>query len=214
MHIGIFDSGTGGKLVAQKLQTLLTDCTYSVVNDLAHAPYGERTYDEIRQLTKSAIQPLLASDLIIIACNTATVAAMASLREAYPEKTFIGYEPMIKPAALATKSAHITLLATKATAESKRTTELITTYASGMAVDRPVTFGWATLIDEGRAEDIELSAVEASVKAGSDTLVIGCTHYIALIPHLEELFPDVEILEPTEAVARQINRLTGAQPQQ
>ena len=207
MKLGIFDSGRGGELVAQKLKELLPRHTYTVVNDLAHAPYGERSYDDIRRLTEAAIQPLLDCDIIVIACNTATAAAINELRTAYPDKVFVGFEPMIKPAATATKSAHITLLATKATADSTRTEQLITEYAPHITVDKPVTFGWARLIDEDSVEAIGLDEVQKSVQAGSDTIVIGCTHYIALIPRLEKLFPGITILEPTDAVAQQISRL-------
>lgn len=214
MHIGIFDSGRGGELVAEKLKASFPAFKYLVVNDLAHAPYGERSYEEIRQLTKIAVQPLLTCDLIIIACNTATVAAIGYLRNSHPNTSFIGFEPMIKPAALETKSEHITLLATKATAHSQRTEELITTYASSIIVDVPTTFGWATLIDKENVDEVELTEVATSVKAGSDVIIIGCTHYIALIPRLAELFPGVKILEPTTAVAQQVTRLLNVRPQQ
>lgn len=207
MKLGIFDSGRGGELVAQKLCNLLPEHEYTVVNDLAHAPYGERLYYEIYQLTKIAIQPLLNCDIIVLACNTATAAAIDYLRETYPAKTFVGFEPMIKPAATATKSGHITLLATKATAYSPRTEQLIASHAPNLIIDRPGTYGWATQIDKDRAEDIVLDEVKQSIANGSDTIIIGCTHYIVLISHLEKLFPDVTILEPTEAVAKQITAL-------
>jgi len=214
MRIGIFDSGIGGKFVAEKLKASSPEYEYIVVNDLTHAPYGERTYEEIRELTKIAIQPLLGCDLIIIACNTATVAALDNLRTTYPSKLFVGFEPMIKPAAYETESGHITLLATSATAYSSRTEDLISTYASGITVDRPPTFGWAMLINENRTDEIKLTEVEASVKKGSDVIIIGCTHYIALIPRLAKLFLDIRILEPTAAVARQMTRLIDSRPQQ
>ena len=213
MKLGIFDSGRGGELVAHKLKELLSEHDYVVTNDLSHAPYGERSYEEIRQLTEAAIQPLLACDITVIACNTATAAAIEYLRDTYPYKTFVGFEPMIKPAAVTTKTKRITLLATKATVYSARTEQLITDYASGLTIDRPPTFGWARLVDEGRARDIDLLDVEQSVVAGSDTIIIGCTHYIALMPRLKALFPEITILEPTDAVAKQISRLIAARPQ-
>lgn len=214
MKLGVFDSGHGGELVADKLRRLLPEHDYTVANDLTNAPYGERSYAEIRQLTEEAIQPLLDCDIIVIACNTATAAAIEHLRAKYPNKTFVGFEPMIKPAAAITKSGHITLLATKATAYGSRTEQLITNYAPHTIVDRPTTFGWARSVDEHRAENIKLHEVEKSVAAGSDTIIIGCTHYIALIPRLKTLFPNVAILEPTDAVAKQITRLIGAQQPQ
>lgn len=208
MTIGVFDSGSGGRFVAEKLQLLLPDFTYTVINDLAHAPYGERSYDDICRLTEAAIQPLLDScDIIILACNTATAAAISHLRETYPDKTFVGFEPMIKPATGHSATRHITLLATKATAYSPRTESLIKTYGNGCTIDRPPTFGWAKAIDAGLADSISLEDIATSIASGSDTIIIGCTHYIALIPRLSERFPGVAILEPTEAVARQIIKL-------
>jgi glutamate racemase len=214
MKLGIFDSGHGGNFVADKLRSLLPNHEYIVVNDLTHAPYGERTYEEIRILTNAAIQPLLNCDIIVLACNTATAAAITHLRELYPDKMFVGFEPMIKPAAQTTKTKHVTLLATKATADSPRTEELIAAHGAELVIDKPQTFGWARLIDDDKTNEIEFEEIEESVASGSDTVIIGCTHYIALIPQLTECFDGVTILEPTEAVARQIASLTNAQPPQ
>jgi glutamate racemase len=203
MSIGIFDSGHGGTLVAEKLKLLLPEYDYLVVSDPEHAPYGERSYDEIIQLTDTAIQPLLSPcSLIVLACNTATVAAITFLRKKYPETQFVGFEPMIKPAARATKTHHFTLLATHATAHAPRTQELIKQYAPVMIIDIPNTIGWAKAIDHNTANLIDLSEVVESIKRGSDSIIIGCTHYIALQPRLEAL--GVNVLEPTDAIARRI----------
>jgi Glutamate racemase len=210
MNIGIFDSGSGGRFVAAKLSKILPNHNYRVIDDRAHAPYGERSYDDIRQLTFTAIQPLLDCDIIALACNTATAAAINDLRSAYPDKIFVGFEPMIKPAAARSVSRHITLLATKATAYSKRTEELIDLYASDLTIDRIGTIDWARKIDSNETDKITLDVVAESVKNNSDTIIIGCTHYIALMPRLEKLFPDVTILEPTEAIARHIESLVIA----
>lgn len=214
MKLGIFDSGRGGELVAEKLSTLLPAYEYEVINDLPHAPYGERSYDEIRILTDQAIQPLLDCDIVIIACNTATAAAIDFLRDKYPNKTFVGFEPMIKPASATSQTGHITLLATKATAYSQRTNQLVATYAQKFIIDKPATFGWASHIDTNQVSAITFEEVAESINNGSDTIIIGCTHYIALIPQLKRLFPTVTILEPTEAVAKQIELLTNAQQPQ
>ncbi|HEY1085174.1 MAG TPA: aspartate/glutamate racemase family protein [Candidatus Saccharimonadales bacterium] len=210
MRLGIFDSGRGGEFVAEKLKSLLPAHEYIVVNDLAHAPYGERSYEEIQKLTEAAIQSLLACDIIVIACNTATAGAIDYLRLKHPDKIFVGFEPMIKPAANATKSNRITLLATRATAYSTRTEQLITDYAQSMTIDRPSTLGWAKAIDEDHEETIDLTEVKRTIDNGSDVIIIGCTHYIALQERLEELFPSTQILEPTEAVANQISQLTSS----
>lgn len=197
-----------------KLQNLLPHHTYSTINDSNHAPYGERGYDDIRQLTIRAIQPILNHDLVVLACNTATAAAIDYLRITYPNKTFVGFEPMIKPASSVSKTKHITLLATQATAHSKRTKQLVDSYAPDFKIDYINTYNWAHMIDTERVDSIDLKDVEDSVSSGSDTLIIGCTHYIALIPRLSEMFPNLNILEPTEAVARRIESLSKELQQQ
>lgn len=194
--------------VAEKLKNHFPQYSYIVVNDLKHAPYGERTYDEITRLTDAAIQPLLSScALIVLACNTATVAAISYLREKYPATIFVGFEPMIKPSAQLTRSGHITLLATYATAHAPRTKELINQFASKMIIDMPNTIGWAKAIDNNDTSSINISEVAKSIQDGSDTIIIGCTHYIALQSRLKAL--GVNVLEPTEAIARRIIALTA-----
>lgn len=210
MKIGVFDSGRGGRFVAAKLQQLLPDHEYIVIDDRAHAPYGERLYEEIEQLTHQAIEPLLNCDYIVIACNTATAAAIKSLRSKYPDKSFIGFEPMVKPAAAASETRHITLLATQATAYSSRTQELIDQYARGVTIDRPSTINWAYLIDQEQPDAIDCAEVAQSIEAGSDAIIIGCTHYMALVSRLQQMFPDTTIYEPTGAVARYLESLINS----
>ena len=214
MKLGIFDSGRGGEFVAERLKIFLPDYSYTVINDLAHAPYGERSSDELIHLTEAAIQPLLDCDHVVIACNTATAAAIDYLRTKYPTTSFIGFEPMIKPAADITLSRRVTLLATKATAESSRTKELTETFAHDITIDVPSTIGWATAIDHNQTDSIAFTSITESIDRGSDTIILGCTHYIALIPRLRQHFPKVTILEPSEAVARRISQPRVAQPPQ
>lgn len=136
MKIGIFDTGTGGKLVAKRLKKLLPQHSYITAIDREHAPYGNRLPEEIITLTDAAIQPLLSCDIIVIACNTATTNAIGSLRQRYTDVCFMGFEPMIKSAVILTKSHHITMLATNATKHSQRLRALISEYATGVASTR------------------------------------------------------------------------------
>ncbi len=205
MKIGIFDTGTGGELVAKRLKKLLPQHTYTTVIDRKHAPYGNRSSEEIITLTDTAIQPLLSCSIIILACNTATTIAIQPLRQRYPDVRFIGFEPMIKPAATLTKSRHITLLATNATKHSQRLRALISEYATGVRIDTPDTRAWAQMIDQGLADDIVLDEVSASVADGSDVIVLGCTHYLAIKRRLQRLFPQCRILEPTTIIAKRIS---------
>ena len=132
MKIGIFDTGTGGKLVAKRLKKLLPQHSYITAIDREHAPYGNRSPEEIITLTDAAIQPLLSCDIIVLACNTATTNAIGSLRQRYTDVCFMGFEPMIKSAVILTKSHHITMLATNATKHSQRLRALISEYATGL----------------------------------------------------------------------------------
>lgn len=209
MKIGIFDSGRGGEYVAADLRQLLPNYDYLVVNDRIHVPYGSRPSAEIIALTDAAIQPLLKAkcQIIIIACNTATMAAIATLRKHYPHQQFIGIEPMIKPANVVSRSRHITLLATPLTIASKRLHFLIETYGKDLVIDTPQTAGWAAAIENSKEDTIAFDGVTESVAAGSDTIVLACTHYHVLRDRLQALFPDTTILEPTEAIAQQVARL-------
>ena len=208
MNIGVFDSGRGGEFMAERLEFHLPQHTYRVVNDSKNVPYGSRTQDEIVNLTEAAIQPLLeSSDIIVIACNTATMAGINILRQHYPHVRFVGTEPMIKPAAALTAKSRVTMLATPLTMRSQRYIELCDAHGQSVHVDEPYTQHWATQIERHEIEDINFEDVAASVQAGSDVIVLACTHYLALQHKIAALFPDVSILEPSEAIARQIDRL-------
>lgn len=215
MKIGVFDSGRGGEFVADGLKKLLPEHEYIVVNDRQHVPYGSRTNSEVLQLTEAAIQPLLIDcPIIVIACNTATMAAISELRADHPNTRFVGIEPMVKPAAIVSTTRHITVLATPLTLQSSRYRHLINEYAPEVTIDEPSAAGWAAAIEAGSGDAIDFSELAQSIKSGSDTIVVACTHYITLLPRMQREFPGVTILQPTEAIARQITALTTswAQP--
>ncbi len=210
MKIGVFDSGRGGEFVADGLRKLLPHHDYIVVNDTAHVPYGARSNEEIIALTTAALAPLIAAcPIIVIACNTATMAAIATLRARYPDTQFVGTEPMVKPAAEQSRSGHVTLLATPTTLRSERYRHLIDSYASHLRIDKPDTSGWARHIEDHQLAAIDPTDVAKSVDAGSDTVILACTHYIALVPQLYEMFPSITVLEPTDAIARRLTQLTS-----
>ena len=209
MKIGVFDSGRGGEFIAEGLRKLLPEHEFIVVNDREHVPYGSREDNEIIELTTKAIQPLLEArcPIIVIACNTATMAAIISLRVQFPRTKFVGIEPMVKPAATISKTHHATVLATPLTLKSNRYQHLLREYASELTIDQPNAAGWAAAIESGKADTISFDEVAESVASGSDTLILACTHYITLKNRLQARFPGVNILEPTEAIARQVMRL-------
>ncbi len=209
MKVGVFDSGKGGEYIADGLRKLLQEHEYMVVNDREHVPYGSRNDDEVATLTDAAIQPLLTAGckVIVIACNTATMAAVSTLRATYPTTKFVGIEPMVKPAALVSKTGRIAVLATPLTLQSQRYRELVETYATGTTISEPHTAGWAAAIEYNQADDIALDELGELIANGCDTVVLACTHYLALQARMAETFPGVTILEPTEAIARQIAAL-------
>lgn len=213
MKIGVFDSGKGGEFIAAGLRRILPEHEYIVVNDREHVPYGSRSDKEVTALTTAAIQPLLAADcaIIVIACNTATMAAIAALRDKYPATKFVGIEPMVKPAALASRTGHIAVLATPLTFKSRRYQQLRTQYAGGVIVSEPATSGWAAAIEYDRLSEISFEELREIIASGCDVIVLACTHYLALGIRLTQEFPDVALLEPTAAIARQITVLAARQ---
>lgn len=206
MKIGVFDSGKGGHLVAQKLQKLLPEHEFEVVDDPEHVPYGDRGEREIIGLTEIALSPLLGkTNIIVIACNTATAVAIDSLRERHPEHHFIGYEPMIKP--IASMTDHAIVLATAATRASARYQVLKQAYAYDIRIDEPDTTGWASMIQRGEANDIDFSEVATCITGGANVISLSCTHYLAIEETLRTEFPHVSVIEPTEAIARRITTI-------
>jgi glutamate racemase len=209
MLIGVFDSGIGGTAVAQKLIELIPEATVIAVNDHDNVPYGTKSPSEIIRLTDSAIQPLIHQhcDAIVIACNTATTVAISHLRSTYPLFKFIGIEPMVKPAALLTKTGVIAVLATPQTLKSDKYKKLKSTWAPTIQVIEPDCHNWAELIEQDKANEIDVARVVDSLrKQNVDVIVLGCTHY----HWLKQRFIDalgtnsIVVLEPSDAIANRI----------
>lgn len=195
MKIGVFDSGLGGEIVANRLANLFSELEFITVNDRAHLPYGDKTSEEIIELTDQAIQELLSScRVIIIACNTATAAAISTLRARYPTVDFIGFEPAIKPAARAAGADNIMVLATPTTLRSDKYLSLKKRYTSGITVIEPDCSSWASRIEAGafRRKDLA-SVVQLAQKHGTREIILGCTHYLAIETEIAELLPEVSI---------------------
>lgn len=211
MRIGVFDSGIGGKAVAEKLQDMIPSAEIISIDDHEHVPYGTRSEKQIIELTESALQPLIKHhcDAIVIACNTATTVAIGYLREQYPTIKFIGIEPMIKPAAAMTKTRSIAVLATPRTLQSKRYNELKRTWAKDITIHEPDCSDWASLIETGSDNSIAIDqTIKPLIAANVDVIVLGCTHYHLIKQQIiDSAGPDVTILEPTDAIAYRITDL-------
>ncbi|PIF00413.1 MAG: glutamate racemase [Maribacter sp.] len=208
--IGIFDSGVGGTSIWKEINALLPHESTIYLADSKNAPYGDRTKEEIVQLSIKNTEILLGEGckLIVVACNTATTNGIDYLRSHY-QVPFIGIEPAIKPAALQSKSRKIGVLATKGTLSSLLFHSTAGNHAEGIRIFEQVGTGLVPLIESGKASSPETRALleeylDPMVSAGIDCLVLGCTHYPYLIPLLKKILPaHIKIIDSGEAVARQ-----------
>lgn len=214
--IGIFDSGVGGLSVFKEIRKLLPEQSYVYYSDNAHCPYGEKSREYIIGRVREITEFLLSKgcEIIVVACNTATAAAIATLREEYPVK-FIGMEPAIKPAAKATQTGVVGVLATAGTLKATKYIDTRAKWAQGVTIVEHIGQGFVELVEKGiiNGPDAE-STVSASLKplldAGADTIVLGCTHYPFLSETISkvasELYPERQttIIDPAPAVARHL----------
>ncbi|MBN1989967.1 MAG: glutamate racemase [Bacteroidales bacterium] len=212
--IGVFDSGAGGLTVLKELVKAMPHCSYLYFADSANCPYGNKPQDEIVALSTRITRFLLSKgcDLIVVACNTATAAAIDHLRASFGVP-FVGMEPAVKPAAIRTKTNSIGVLATAGTFKGRLYKETSKRYAAEVAVCYQVGEGLVELVEQGKAESDEADAllrkyVDPMLVRGIDELVLGCTHYPFFIPALRRILPSsVEIVDPSPAVAKQAVRL-------
>lgn len=208
--IGIFDSGIGGTSIFQEIHALLPNENSIYLADSKYAPYGNKSKQEILELSVKNTEHLLSKQckLIVVACNTATTNAISHLRSKY-KVPFIGIEPAIKPAALNTQSKAIGILATKGTLASDLFHQTTDLYSNGIKVIEQIGQGIVPLIEEGKVSSEEMKALlkdhlQPMIDAHIDYLVLGCTHYPYLMPLLIELLPKhVKIIDSGLAVAKQ-----------
>jgi glutamate racemase len=215
--IGVFDSGVGGLSVLREIRARLPHADLVYVADSGHCPYGDKSYAEIRRRSEAVTAFLLGQEAraIVVACNTATVAAIDALRRAHPEVPFVGMEPAVKPAAAATRSGVVGVLATGATLGGERFAGLAQRFADGIEL---LTQACPGLVEQVEAGDLDGPATRALLRRyvaplrarGADTLVLGCTHYPFLIATLREMLgPEIVLIDTGAAVARQVERVLG-----
>ncbi len=213
--IGVFDSGVGGLSVLAEIRRALPAETLYYVADCGHIPYGEKSPDYIRARCRHVAAFLQArgAKALVLACNTATVAAVADLRDCYPDWPIVGMEPAVKPAAAATRNGVVGVLATTGTLQSARFAALLDQFAHGVRV---VTQPCPGLVEQVERGDLDGPATRALLEgylrplreAGCDTLILGCTHYPFLKPLLGELLPaEVRVVDTGAAVARRLAAL-------
>jgi len=216
--VGVFDSGVGGISVLREIQARLPDESLLYVADSGFVPYGEKSPEFIRARSRALAEFLLArgAKALVVACNTATAAAVADLRQAWPALPIVGMEPAGKPAAAATRSGAVGVLATTGTLKSARFAALLDRFAHDVRVVTQPCPGLVECVESGaleaaRTRELLRGYVAPLLEAGCDTLILGCTHYPFLKPLLRELVPDsVSLIDTGEAVARQLGRLLEA----
>ena len=231
--IGVFDSGVGGLSILQALRAELPQEDFIYIADSGHAPYGERDDAYVLARSRAVTAHLAAQGVkaMVIACNTATAAAVDLLRAEHPSLPIIGVEPALKPAALLSRTRRIGVMATRSTLASARFKALLQSLAGQATFVLQPCDGLAGAIERGgiqaaaEAEDAtKIIAICASnvramgqfglQKGEIDTLVLGCTHYPFASAHLRELLgPEVRFLDTGAPVARQTRlRLAKAVP--
>ena len=211
MKLGIFDSGIGGKAVAEFLQHEFPKAEILRVDDHENVPYGDKTLEKVRELTNSAIQPLLSAKctVIILACNTATAAAIEFLRKKYPEQKFIGLEPMVKPASEQTKTGIIAICATPGTLSSERYQNLKHLYGRGVTILEPDCSDWARMIESDELDELIIkNTIEDVLNEDADIIVLACTHYHWIRELIEQTATGrAQILDPSTAITKRVRHL-------
>ena len=213
--VGVFDSGVGGLSVLREIRQRLPQESLLYVADSGHVPYGEKTPEFIRERSQAIAEFLLSqgAKALVLACNTATAAAVADLRARYPELPIVGMEPAVKPAAAATRSGVVGVLATTGTLKSAKFAALLDRFANDIRVITQPCPGLVEQVEAGELDSAHTRQmlrgwVEPLLAEGCDTLILGCTHYPFIKPLLAELVPEtVRLVDTGAAVASQLQTL-------
>lgn len=213
--IGFFDSGVGGTSVLREVHRVLPDAPLLYLADQANCPYGPRPTAELQALSAANTRWLLerGAGLIVVACNTASAAALRWLRQHFPDVPFVGMVPAVKPAAQTTRSGVVGLLATPATLQGALLAEVEAAWAADVRIEHQLCPGFVERVEAGDLDSPDTRALvrrtlDPLLESGVDTIVLGCTHYPFLAPLIAEIAgPEVTILDAAPAVARQVVRL-------
>ena len=217
--IGIYDSGVGGLTVWSAIRELLPQEDLLYFADQAKVPYGLRPLEEVQSLAEGVTRYLMneGAKLIVIACNTASAAALKHLRALYPDFPFVGMEPAVKPAAEQTLSGKVGVLATPSTFQGELYASVVERFAHDVQLYQNTCPGLVQQIEKGyldtpKTRRILEEALEPMLKEGVDTLVMGCTHFPFVIPLIKKIAgEEVRVIDPAPAVARQVRRVLEGQ---
>lgn len=218
--LGVFDSGVGGLSVLRAMRARLPHASMLYLGDVARSPYGDRPAAEVIARSVQVAGWLIEQgvEVIVVACNTATVLAIEALRGRWPAHVFIGVEPGVKPAASWSRNRRITVMATAATAASARLHHLIARHADTAHVHVLACPRLADVIERGAVDGAELLAVlqplcDAIRAENVDTVVLGCTHYAFVAATIGELLGHhVTLIDTAPAIAERAAALTGEPP--
>jgi len=210
--IGIFDSGSGGLSVLKELRRQLPSCRFIYFSDNANCPYGDKSPDFIINRARSITDILVSkgAEAVVVACNTATAAAITTLRKSC-SIPFIGMEPAIKPAALGTRTGVIGVLATAGTLKGSLYLDTRGRLEDSVKIVEHVGRGFVELVenlelDGPHAEQVVRESLTPLLDSGADTIVLGCTHYPFLLPVMKKITEerDIRFIDPAPAVAKQL----------
>ncbi len=216
--IGVFDSGVGGLSVLRAIRQQLPGLPVVFLADQAHVPYGPRSLEQVRAFSEAIARYLLGRGcrLIVVACNAASAAALQTLRQKFPDTPFVGMEPAVKPAAEYTRTGVVGVLATPATFQGALYASVVERFASGVTLLQHTCPGLVIQIEAGQLDTPQTrlileEALRPMLAREIDTVVLGCTHYPFVIPLIQQIVgPNVRVIDPAPAVARQMGRLLAA----
>lgn len=211
--IGVFDSGVGGLSVLLEVRRRLPDADLFYVADRKRAPFGTRSLAGVEAISHQISRWLIdrGADTLVIACNTASAAALESIRNVYPELPIVGMEPAVKPAATETTTGTVAVYATAATFQGRLFDSVVERFAGGVEVMTRACPEWVELVESGVTDgaEAELSVKEAlspAISAGADRIVLACTHFSFLAPLIERV-SGIAVIDPAPAVAAQVARV-------
>lgn len=215
--IAMLDSGVGGLSILREVRQQLPNEDVLYLADQGHVPYGPRHREQIRRFTHAITRFFLErrAKTIVVACNAASAASLYYLRETFPDIPFVGMEPAVKPAAEQTRNGVIGVITTEATYQGELFASVTERFTSGVDVVTQVCPEFVTLVEAGKFDTPETRKaarhyLQPLLDSGIDQLVLGCTHFPFLTPVLQDIIgPDIQIIDPSPAVARQTGRIIG-----
>ncbi len=216
--IGIFDSGVGGLSVLRAVREQMPNESIIYFGDQGHVPYGSRSMEQIQNFSNGITNFLLEQNakIMVVACNTASAAALKYLRAKFPDVQFVGMEPAVKPAAEQTQTGKVGVLATPATFQGALYASVVERFANGVELLQSPCHGLVQQIEQGNLEGEETrkileDALLPMLEKNIDTVVLGCTHYPFVIPLIQRIVgANVRVIDPAPSVARQAGRLLEA----